>query len=131
MFRTQKSTFHPQCAFLCFARVSEQATRIPVYSINAFFSHGATVPSGPGPPHDRGDHTQTHDTRYDSSGSVISPTQRLLPDNTQHPQETDIHEPGKIQTRSPSKQAAAEPRLTPRGHWDRQYFNNPLTPNDL
>ena len=26
-------------------------------------------------------------------------------------------------TRNPSKRAAAERRLTPRGHWDRQHFN--------
>ena len=39
------------------------------------------------------DHTQTHHTRYDSSGRVISPTQRSLPDNTQHSQETGIHVP--------------------------------------
>ena len=32
------------------------------------------------------DHTQTHHTWYDSSGWVISPTQRPLPENTQHTQ---------------------------------------------
>ena len=36
------------------------------------------------------DHTQTHHTRYDSSGRVISQTQRPLSDNTQQSQETDI-----------------------------------------
>jgi hypothetical protein len=43
-------------------------------------------PSGPGPPQYRGftNHTQTHHTRQDSSGRVISPMQRPLPDNTQH-----------------------------------------------
>jgi len=30
------------------------------------------------------DHTQTHHTRQESSVRVISPTQRPLPDNTQH-----------------------------------------------
>ena len=39
------------------------------------------------------DYTQTHHTRYDSSGRVISPSQRPLPDNTQHSQETDIRSP--------------------------------------
>jgi hypothetical protein len=34
---------------------------------------------------------------------VISPTQRCLPDNTQHSQETDIHAPSGIRTRNPSK----------------------------
>ena len=33
-------------------------------------------------------HTQVHHTRYDSSGRVIGPSQRPLPDNTQHSQQT-------------------------------------------
>jgi hypothetical protein len=37
---------------------------------------------------------------------VISPTQRPLPDNTQHSQETDIHAPGGIRTRNTSKRTA-------------------------
>ena len=37
--------------------------------------------------------------------------------NTQ--QQTDIHAPGGIRPRNPSKQAAADVRLTPRGHRDR------------
>jgi len=35
-------------------------------------------------------HTTTHHSRYDSSGLVISPTQRHLPDNTQHSQQTSM-----------------------------------------
>jgi hypothetical protein len=58
--------------------------------------------------------------RYDFSGRVISPSQRSVPDNTQQSQQTNIHAPGGTRTHSPSKQAAADPRLTPRGHWDRQ-----------
>jgi hypothetical protein len=46
---------------------------------------------------------------------VISPTQRPLPDNTQHSQTTNIHVPGGIRTRNPSNRVAAQ-----RGHWDRQ-----------
>jgi len=49
---------------------------------------------------------------------VISPSQRLLPDNTQHSQETDIHGPGEIRTRNPSKQAAADTLLRRRGYKD-------------
>jgi len=61
---------------------------------------------------------------------VISPTQRPLPDNTQHSQQidlyltthdtqqTDIHAPGKIRTHNPSRRAAADRRLRPRSHWD-------------
>ena len=44
---------------------------------------------------------------------------RLLPDNTQHSQETDVHVRGVIRTRSPSKRAAADPRLRRHGNWDR------------
>jgi hypothetical protein len=49
-----------------------------------FFFHGLTAPSGPRASslsrlHD---HIQTHHIRYDSSGRVISPKQRLVPDNT-------------------------------------------------
>jgi len=54
------------------------------------------------------DQTQTHHTWYDSSGRVTSPTQRPLPDNTQHSQETDIHTPSGIRTHIPSKRAANE-----------------------
>jgi hypothetical protein len=33
---------------------------------------------------------------------------------------TDIHAPCGIRTHNPSKRAAEDPRLRPRGHWDRQ-----------
>ena len=36
--------------------------------------------------------------------------------------QTDIHVPGGIRTHNPSKQAAAELRLRPRGHWDRHTY---------
>jgi len=42
---------------------------------------------------------------------VIGSTQRPLPDNTQHPQETDIHAACGIRTLNPSKQAAADTPL--------------------
>ena len=65
-------------------------------------------------------HTTTHHSRQDSSGRVISPTQRSLPDNTQHSQQTNIHDPGGIRTHNLSRRAAEDLRLRPRGHWDRQ-----------
>jgi len=34
-------------------------------------------------------------------------------------QETDIHAPSAIRTRNPSKRATVDPRLSPRGQWDR------------
>jgi hypothetical protein len=40
---------------------------------------------------------------------VISPTQRPLPDNTQHYRETDIHAPGWIRTYILSRRATALP----------------------
>ena len=65
------------------------------------------------------DRTQTHYTRYDSCGRVISPTQRPLPDNTQHSPETNIHVPVGIRTHDLNSRAAADLRLRPRGYWDR------------
>ena len=62
-------------------------------------------------------HPSTHHSRYDSSGRVISQTQRHLPDNSQ---QTDIHALGGIRTRNPRTRATADQRLTPRSHWDRR-----------
>jgi hypothetical protein len=64
------------------------------------------------------DHTQTHHTRLDFSGRVVSPTNRPLPDNTQR-----SHDPGEIRTHNPSKRAAADPRLRPLDHWNRRICN--------
>jgi len=61
--------------------------------------------------------TQTHTrTRYDYIVRVFSPTQKPLPDNTQHLQKKDIHAYCEIRTPNPSKQATEEPRLSTRGH---------------
>jgi hypothetical protein len=38
--------------------------------------------------------------------------------NTQHSQETEIYAPGGIRTHNPSKRAAADPHLRPRGRWE-------------
>jgi hypothetical protein len=89
-------------------------------------SNGSTAPSGSRRPHCRGFAIRlswTRHTLYDSSGRVISPTQRPLLDNTQHSQQTDIHAGGGIRIHNPSKRATADPRLRPRGHWD-QLTNN-------
>ena len=71
-----------------------------------------------------GSHTTTHHSRYDSSGRVISSSQRPLPDNTQHSQQTNIHAPGGIRTHNLNRRAAADLRLRPRGHWDRLQYHN-------
>jgi hypothetical protein len=65
------------------------------------------------------DHTQTHHTLEDSSGRVISWTQRPLRDKTQHSQQTD-HTPGGIRNHNPSKRAAVDWHLRLRGNRDRQ-----------
>jgi hypothetical protein len=52
----------------------------------------------------------------------IGPSQRPLPDNTQHSHKTDIHEPGGIRTRIPSKREVADPRLRKRCHPDRTFI---------
>jgi hypothetical protein len=44
---------------------------------------------------------------------VIGPTQRPLPDNRQHPQQTDINAPSWIRTHNPSKRSAADSRHRP------------------
>ena len=64
-------------------------------------------------------HATTHHSRQDSSGRVINPSQRPLPDNTQHSQQTNIRVPGGIRTHNLSRRAAEDLRLRPRGHWDR------------
>jgi len=56
-------------------------------------------------------HTPTHHSRYDSSGRVISSSQRPLPDNTQNSQQTDIHGPRGIRTHDPGRRTAADLRL--------------------
>jgi len=50
---------------------------------------------------------------------LLSPSQRPLPDKTQSSQETDIHAPGGIRTRNPSKRTNLNPRLRSRSHWER------------
>ena len=65
-------------------------------------------------------HTTTQHSRWDSSGRVISSSQRPVPDNTRHSQQTNIHARGGIRTHDLSRGAAANLRLRPRGCWDRQ-----------
>ena len=80
------------------------------------------LPSGPGPPHCRGFEIILRRTTLgkDSSRRMFNPTQRPLPNNQQHSQQTDIHATGGIRIRNPSKRAAAHPHLRPCGHRDRQ-----------
>jgi hypothetical protein len=43
----------------------------------------------------------------------------LTPHKIQHLQDTNIHASDGIRTHNPRQRAAEEPRLRPRGHWDR------------
>jgi hypothetical protein len=90
-----------------------------VYSF--FPPHGATASSGPRPLHCRGFTITFRHTTLGRllSGRVMGPTQRPLPDNTQRSQEANIHVLGGIWTHNASKRAVADPRLRPRGHWNR------------
>ena len=67
-------------------------------------------------------HTTTHHSPQDSSGRVISSSQRPLPDNTQHSQQTNFHVPVGLRTHDLDRRAAADLRLRPRGRWD-QFCN--------
>ena len=53
---------------------------------------------------------------------MISPSQRPLPDNTQHSQHTNIQALGGIRTQDRSRRAAKDLRLRPRGHWNRHSY---------
>jgi len=64
--------------------------------------------------------TDTHTVGFPGGG--ISPTYRPVPDKTQHSYQINIHTPSGIRTRNLSRQAAADPHLRTRGHWDRQVY---------
>jgi len=51
---------------------------------------------------------------------MISLTQRSLPDNTQHSQQTNVHALCGIRNHNLNNRADAHLRLRPRGHWDRR-----------
>ena len=52
-------------------------------------------------------HTTTQHSRENSSVRVISSSQRPLPDNTRHSQQTNIQAPGGFRTQDLSRRAAA------------------------
>jgi hypothetical protein len=87
------------------------------------FVHCATDPRRPEPPHCQGfEFTLKKTTLRRTPLDEWCPTQRPLPHNTQHAQETDIHSPGGIRTRSPIMHSAADPRHITRGHRHRLVF---------
>jgi hypothetical protein len=66
------------------------------------------------------DHTQTHTTVVRTPLDEGSARRRdlYLTTRTLYKRKK-IHPPGEIRTHNPSKRSAADPRLRPRGHWDR------------
>jgi len=86
------------------------------------FVFSATVPSGLGPPRSRGFQI-THNEAPQSLGLLWTSDQLVAePSTWQHiTLTTDRHpRPGGIRTHNLSRRAAANLRLRPRGHWDRQ-----------
>ena len=74
-------------------------------------------------------YTTTRHIRQDSSGRVINSSQRPLPDNTQHSQQTNIHASDGIGTHNLSRRVAEYLRLGPHGHWDLLYQNTRFNSN--
>ena len=72
------------------------------------------------------DHTQRRTTVGRTPLGEWSARQRPLPDNTHHSQQTGIQAPGGIQTHNLSRRAATDPRLGPRGHWDRHFRDSSI-----
>jgi hypothetical protein len=93
-----------------------------ILSLQSYFFHGATAPSGPGPLYYRG---FTNILRHITFVGLLWTSDQPEPETStlQHTTLTrdNIHATGGIRTRSPTKRAAAEPCLRPRGHWDRLY----------
>ena len=89
----------------------------------SYFFYDTRAPFWSEPPHFRGftiTHYYTHHTPLKSSGLLNSPSQRALPDKTNHLQETDIQAAGEIRTRNPTKRVAADPHIRPRDELDRR-----------
>jgi hypothetical protein len=109
-------------------KVLDYSTQLKrIHTSRHFSANGTTGPTGTGPPNYRGfaiTLSYTHHTRKDSSGRVITPKQRHLPENAQHSNETDTNAPGGIGTSNSSKRAAANPCLGRCGHWDRPFVSH-------
>jgi hypothetical protein len=61
-------------------------------------------------------HTQTHSSRQDSSGRVISPPQRHLPDDTQHSRQTS-NDPAGFEPTIPGSERQ-KTHASSHGNWD-------------
>ena len=63
--------------------------------------------------------TDTYTVRRFPLDNGSARSKRLLPDKTQHSQQTDIHAPGGIRDHNPIKRVTTDPSLRPRDHRDR------------
>ena len=85
---------------------------------NLFFFNGATTPSGPESPHYRGFKITLRHTTNCRTPLPVAETSTC---STQHSQATNIFAPGGIRKHKLSKRAAADPGLTPCGHYSHTY----------
>jgi hypothetical protein len=90
-----------------------------LFSQSYIFHSGATVQREHGRPVSEvsRSHTVTHHHRYDSSDRGIGPSQRPLPENTQHSQKTDTHAPGGIRNQQFQQAISCTPSLRALGQW--------------
>ena len=70
-------------------------------------------------------HKVTQLSRYDSSGRVIGRSQRLLPHNGQHLQQTRHPSPGGVRTSNSNKRAVEDRRLRVKTHTQRRGAERP------
>jgi hypothetical protein len=91
---------------------------LKVYKIYIFYPW-LDSPNGSRPPHRSFQITLRHTTLGRTLSNEWPTTRRSLHHHTLHIQETNIYAFDGIWTRNPSKRTAADPRLGPRGHWDR------------
>jgi hypothetical protein len=95
------------------------------FSVNKrFFPNGSTAANGPGPPHYRGftitlRHTELGRTPLDDWSAQCRDL--YLTTHNTHKRQTSMP-PSRIRTSNPSKRAAADPRVRPRGHRDRRIY---------
>jgi hypothetical protein len=75
--------------------------------------------------------SRSHSLRHSKSGRTVEDEwssglrDLSLTTHNTHKRQTDIHAPGGIRTRNPSKRAVTDPLLRPRGHWDRSLYLYP------
>ena len=114
----RKKLFYSSGSLLRSAALNLWSTKQPYHFRNGSFNFSPMVQQPPPPPLGQWsslsripDHNQTHHSRQDSSRRVISPSQRPLPDNTQHSQQT--RHPWSRRDSNPKSQQASRRRSTP------------------